>query len=176
MWPDYEVVEFRPCSGNTPDLDSVTIIMSYLIPAPPLSTVFCIIIFFPSRASFRPPHPPPFNWASPLFRTLLSLSLPGSDWTYIWTSPPPSSLHRLSQIFSSLLPLTWYPVSLSALEVLRHRPISSSSSPVRSPPPFLPSTRRAYLSVPVGFTFSRSILLPQLPLSAPLTCLPRPST
>ena len=55
VWPNHEVVDFQPQTRTTPDLVSVDIVMSYLIPTPSLSTVFMDHNFFPRPKSFLLP-------------------------------------------------------------------------------------------------------------------------
>ena len=72
VWQNYDVVVLQPRSGTDPKLGSVTKVTSKLNPAPYLSTIFWIFSFLSPSMSLLPPHPPPLDWHTPLFCSLLS--------------------------------------------------------------------------------------------------------
>ena len=148
------------CQGLIRNYDLLLLLRPNIIHAPPLSTVFWIIISLPHILH---PSDPPYatgqlNWTALLHRTFPLYSGLGStvhlDISHsIRPLPPAPEILFLSALY--LLPSVplcpWIPAPRDRFWCLCYRPFTT---------PFLPSMWQVSLSEPVCYPFCRSIIPP----------------
>ena len=174
VWTNCEVLVFQPWSGTSPNSGFIANFMYKLNSAPPLSTVFCIFHFHSPSVSFRPPHPPPFDLATPLFCTLFSPSYSVLVFPVHLEKHPilPASTARVYA--RCLSALDFIPrVSLGPWDP-RRVPIYSASPPIHLLPFCHP--QRCHVPVyPCGWSLIGSLLPPPLTQITPLPLRPWPT-
>ena len=169
VWHNHEVVMFQPRSGTAMILGLVSNVDVLSWTPSHRSNFFCT---FPLHPPFTdsPSHPPPRDWAAPLFSTYCSPSF--RYWItctnkLIYLRPPPPVLHSLS----------CYPQPYPQVPVVPCSPAPPAHFWPLVPRPFIPlvmpSTSLPPLSTPVGYPFL-VFSFPHHLLDHSPPCRPRP--